>query len=411
MTVLSDLDLLARLVSFDTTSATKRPTRPLGDFVCDYLDHQKIRVERFDCGGDQENLWFETGPRSSGDGAGLLLCGHVDVVPATEPEWTADPFILRVEGDRAIGRGACDMKGFDAIAINLLREAAESGSLETPLGLLLTCNEEIGTVGAGQFATQWAGRPIPRRTVVGEPTSLRAIQGHKGHLGISIVVGGLGGHTGFPDRGVNAIERAMPVLEGLRDLRQSMVEERLEISALFPETPFPVLTVAGIDGGSAINVTPESCVIRVGVRLLPGQSATEFLPRLRSAIEGRGIGVTMMSGDLNSPLPTAAEDECLVIDLNNTPSYAIDATSDFLAEVGALVDVHETHETHEAHEAHEAHKAHGANFGTDAGRLAGLGCESVVFGPGDIGVAHKPDEWMPLDEFARTPDLLRRLIR
>jgi acetylornithine deacetylase len=364
--------------------------------VCDYLDHSKIRIERFDCGGEQENLWLETGPPSDGDGEGLLLCGHVDVVPATEPEWTADPFILRVEGDRAIGRGACDMKGFDAIAINLLREAANAGSLEAPLGLLLTCNEEIGTVGAGQFAAQWAGRPLPRRTIVGEPTSLQPVRGHKGHLGIAIVVGGLGGHTGFPNRGVNAIERAMPVLEGLRDLRQSMVEERLDASDLFPETPFPVLTVAGIEGGSAINVMPESCVIRVGVRLLPGQSAEEFLPRLRSAIEGRGIGVDMRSGDLESPLPMAARDECLVIDLNNTPSYAIDSDAAFLAEVADLVG---------------DHGSHGANFGTDAGRLVGLGCESVVFGPGNIGVAHKPDEWMPLDEFARTPELLRRLIR
>ena len=104
MTSFSDLDLLARLVAFDTTSATRRPTRPLGDFLCDYLDHPAIRVSRFDCGDDQENLWFETGPESTGDGAGLLLCGHVDVVPATEPEWTDDPFVLRTEGDRAIGR-------------------------------------------------------------------------------------------------------------------------------------------------------------------------------------------------------------------------------------------------------------------------------------------------------------------
>ena len=104
----------------------------------------------------------------------------------------------------------------------------------------------------------------------------------------------------------------------------------------------------------------------------------------------------MMSGDLDRPLPIASEHDCLVIDLNNTPSYAIDANADFLAEVANLVD---------------DHGSHGANFGTDAGRLAGLGCESVVFGPGDIGVAHKPDEWMPLDEFARTPELLRLVIR
>ena len=266
MTSLSDLDLMARLVSFDTTSATRRPTRPLGDLVCDYLDHPGIRVSRFDCGDDQENLCFETGPESCGDGAGLLLCGHVDVVPATEPEWTGDPFIVRIEGDRAIGRGVCDMKGFDAVAINLMRERALAGGGSTPLGLLLTCNEEIGTVGAGRFVEQWGDRPLPERTIVGEPTSERVVRGHKGHLSISIQVGGRGCHTGFPDRGVNAIERTIPVLEAIRGLRAEMVEERTGTSDLFPDTPHPVLTVAAIDAGSAINVMPDRSTLRVGAR-------------------------------------------------------------------------------------------------------------------------------------------------
>ncbi len=399
MSVLSDLDLLARLVAFDTTSATKRPTRPLGDFVCDYLDHSKIRIERFDCGDGQENLWFETGPEPTGDGAGLLLCGHVDVVPATEPEWTGDPFTLRIEGDRAIGRGACDMKAFDAIAINVLRAAAEAGGLEAPLAVLLTCNEEIGTIGAGRFAEQWGDRPIPHRTIVGEPTSEQAVQGHKGHLSLSIEVGGRGCHTGFPDRGVNAIERTIPVLQALRDLRASMVEERASSSDLFDATPFPVLTVAAVDAGSAINVMPDRCALRVGARLLPGQSAAAFLPRLAAAIEAAGISVEVREG-LEHPIPTGDEplphDACLITATNDTPAYAIDPTSPFLEEVRTIAgDV----------------DGRGVNYGTDAGRLVPLGCRSVIWGPGDISVAHRPDEWISVEEMTRYRDRLERLVR
>ncbi len=397
MTSLSDLDLLARLVAFDTTSATRRPTRPLGDFLCDYLDHPAIRASRFDCGDDQENLWFETGPESSGDGAGLLLCGHVDVVPATEPEWTADPFTLRIDEDRVIGRGACDMKGFDAIATNLLRERAMQGGGSTPLAVLLTCNEEIGTVGAGLFATQWGDRPLPTRTIVGEPTSGRVIRGHKGHLSISIQVGGRGCHTGFPDRGVNAIERTIPVLAALRDLRASMVEERAATSDLFPETPFPVLTVASLGAGSAINVMPDRSTLRVGARLLPGQSAAEFLPRLAEAIEAKGVPVMLREG-LEHPIPGGdfplAEDACVVTATNDTPSYAIDASSPFLAEVGEVA---------------EEADGGGVNFGTDAGRLVPLGCRSVIWGPGDISVAHRPDEWISISELEDYRGRLERL--
>ena len=399
MTSLTDLELLARLVAFDTTSATRRPTRPLGDFVCGYLDHPGIRAERFDCGDGQENLWFETGPAATGDGTGLLLCGHVDVVPATEPEWTGDPFTLRIEGDRAIGRGACDMKAFDAIAINLLRSAAEAGGLASPLAVLLTCNEEIGTIGAGRFARQWGNRPIPHRTIVGEPTSERAVQGHKGHLSLSIEVGGRGCHTGFPDRGVNAIERTIPVLEALRGLRASMVEERAASSELFEETPFPVLTVAAVDAGSAINVMPDRCVLRVGARLLPGQSAEAFLSRLAAAIETAGVAVQVREG-FEHPIPAGevplAADACLITATNDTPSYAIDPSDPFLAEVRAISnDV----------------DGRGVNFGTDAGRLMPLGCHSVIWGPGDIAVAHRPDEWISIEEMTRYRGRLGRLVR
>ena len=388
MQALNDIDLLSRLVSFDTTSATGQPTRPLGDFVCDYLDLPGVRIERFDCGGGQENIHVAVGPECV-DGEGLMLCGHVDCVPAEEPEWTGDPFTLRCEDDRLIGRGACDMKGFDALAINVLRRRAVANDLKEPLVLLLTCNEEIGTVGAGRFVQQWGDRPIPRRTVVGEPTSLRPIRAHKGHLGMNFAVGGRGGHTGFPESGVNAIELSIPLLQGIRSLREELAGEQTEWSDLFPSAPAPVLTVATINGGSAINIIPESCVLRVGLRLLPGQSSSDFIPRLLDAVPG----VKLADGDRLDEVP---EGEIWVAILNDTPSFGIEADSPFLAEINALV---------------EGTQQIGANYGTDAGRIARLGCTSVVFGPGDIMVAHKPDEWIPRAEFERTPALLETLIR
>ncbi len=371
-----DIDLLARLVGIDTTSC--KPTRPLGDLVVEYLSHPKVRVERFDVGNDQENILFAIGPECR-DGEGLLLCGHVDTVPAEEPEWTSDPFVLTRRGDRVIGRGACDMKGFDALAINLLRECTEQPPRE-PLVLLLTCNEEIGTLGAAAFARDWPrARAMPRRALIGEPTSLRVVRGHKGHLTISIAISGVAAHSGFPHKGVNAIERAGAVIAALAVLRKELMAERTSTSALFPEVPFPVLTTARIRGGSAINVIPERCEIDVGVRLLPGMSCEAFMDRLRSAVQA-----------------VVPRDAATVAQINETPAFATPPDRPLHVELcQSMLQQEEC----------------GVGFGTDAGRLASLGLDCVIWGPGDISNAHRADEWMPLEEFARAAAMLRTLVR
>lgn len=373
---LTDLDLLARLVAIDTTS--RLPTRPLGDFVAEYLAGTPVRVERFDCGDGHENMLLSVGPACRA-GEGLLLCGHVDTVPADEPEWTSDPRRLVVRDDRAVARGACDMKGFDALAINLLREAAERTPAE-PLQLLLTCNEEVGTLGAAAFARAWpAERPLPRRTLVGEPTSMRVVRGHKGHLTILVVVHGVAAHSGFPHKGVNAIERAALAIQAMAVLRKDMCRRRNPESVLFPEVPFPVLTSARVRGGSAINVVPERCEIDVGVRLLPGMDSAPFMEELR-----RTVAAVLPDGAVEVELR------------NETPAFATGADRAWHRELCEL-----------AGQAEEF----GVGFGTDAGRLALLGLEPVIWGPGDISNAHRPDEWMPLDEFARASSLLRSLVR
>lgn len=372
---LSDLDLLARLVAIDTTS--RLPTRPLGDFVVEYLTAPGMRVERFDCGNGQENLLFSVGPECRA-GEGLLLCGHVDTVPADEPEWTSDPRVLTRLDDRVVARGACDMKGFDALAINLLREATDRPPRE-PLQLLLTCNEEVGTLGAAAFAKAWDPvRTLPRRTLVGEPTSMRVVRGHKGHLTIGITVIGVAAHSGFPHKGVNAIERASAVIGALALVRKELTAKRTAESVLFPEVPFPVLTTARIRGGTAINVIPERCEIDVGVRLLPGMDSGPFMEHLRSAVE--------------AVVPNGAVTVTL---RNETPAFATPSDRPLHRELCAMVG-----QTEEC----------GVGFGTDAGRIARLGLDCVIWGPGDISNAHKPNEWMPLDEFERASGMLRSLV-
>ena len=373
---LTDIEVLARLVAVDSTS--RRPTAPIYDAIEEYLDDPRIRRERFAAGAEHENLLISIGPECRA-GEGLLLCGHVDTVPADEPEWTLDPLQLDVREDRLVARGACDMKGFVALAMNLLRERAAQ-PLDQPLQLLLTCNEEIGTLGAAAFARAWPkDRALPRRTLVGEPTSMRVVRGHKGHLSIRVSVLGVAAHSGFPHKGVNSIERAAQIVQALAVLRASMTRVRTPESALFPEVPFPVLTTAKIAGGSAINVIPERCEIDVGVRLLPGMSSEACMASLQSAVA--------------AVVPDGA---ATVTVMNETPPFATPADRPLHRELCALMGQSEEF---------------GVGFGTDAGRLATLGLDCIVWGPGDISNAHKADEWMPISEFARAAEVLRALAR
>src|SRR6202035_5716977 len=183
---LSDAALLARLVAFDSTS--RNSNLPLAEFLCGYLDQPGIRVRRNpSADGDKVNLIFEVGPEpdpglTGSQRPGLVLSGHMDVVPAEEEAWESDPFVLADRGDRWVGRGACDMKGFLALAANLAL-AASGRRLAHPLALLFTYDEEVGTLGARRLVDSCPeARALPASVVIGEPTGLRVVHAHKGHL-------------------------------------------------------------------------------------------------------------------------------------------------------------------------------------------------------------------------------------
>ncbi len=354
--------LLAALVAIDSTS--DRSNLPVIDLLQDRLDAAGARTYRVPMPeGDKANLIALVGPACS-DGRGLTLCGHVDTVPAGEAGWTSDPRVLSARDDRWYARGACDMKGFVAIATAML-ETADTAALRAPLAIVVTCDEEVGSLGAAHLAAHGMPETIPAAMIIGEPTSLQAVRMHKGHLGLRIEVTGVPAHTGSPHLGRNAVEAGGRITAALADLATIFQGESWEHGACFADVPYPVLAVVSVAGGDAINVVPDRCVVTCGLRCLPGQDPAALVARIKETIAAA------------TDLPWA------LVRLGDNPAMltAADAPlhSWLKGHLGQRADL-------------------GVSFGTDGGHLSGPGLDCVVWGPGDIGVAHKCDEFVPVAE-------------
>jgi acetylornithine deacetylase len=373
-------ELLARLAAFESVS--DRPSRPIADFVCGWLEDAGARIERDETDdGAKVNVLARIGPDVGAEPGGIVLSGHLDVVPADEPQWETDPFALVERDGNWHCRGACDMKGFVALSMRLCADLS-SRRLARPLVLLLTADEEVGSLGAQRFVRRLgANARLPRRVVVGEPTSLRVVRMHKGHLKLRVELTGRAAHSGSPHLGRNAIEAAGAVIAGLAAYRAVLESVRTEASAAFADVPYPVLNVARIHGGEAVNVVPDRCVIDVGVRLLPGGASAPVIARVEEIVR-RATGALGVTG--------------AVTVVNDSPPMLLPADAAINRELCALVA-----QTGD----------HGVSYSSDAGVLRrDLGLECVLFGPGSMEVAHQANEFVPIAEVVRAAEIVRRLV-
>jgi acetylornithine deacetylase len=377
MALLSDAELLARLVGFDTTS--RNSNLALADCLCDYLDRPGVRLARNpSADGRKTNLIAWIGPQPAGDRRGLVLSGHMDVVPAEEDGWRSPPFTLTDDGDRWVGRGACDMKGFVALAANLAAEARPE-RWRAPLVLVFTYDEEVGTLGAKRLTESFPeAAALPRSAIIGEPTSLRVARAHKGHFKMRVTFHGVAAHSGYPHLGVNAIEPAGRVTVALARLRRELEAEPAPNRELFPEVPYVPLNVGTIHGGSAINVVPDRCAVELGARPLPGIASEELIERVSRAVR-------------DAAAPFEPEIELL----SDSPAMLLDEGAPIHRYLCGLTG-----------------QSAGASvsFATDAGWLQRLGIDCAIFGPGSIEVAHKPNEHLPKSELAAAREQLQRAI-
>jgi acetylornithine deacetylase len=368
--------LLAELVAIDTTSSGSNLAAIAR--LAEILDRRGVALRRIPSpDGAKANLYARVGPEvDPTTRAGLLLSGHTDCVPAREPEWTVDPFALTDRDDRWFGRGTADMKGFVALAA-AFAAGIDPATLRAPLCLLFTYDEEVGMLGAREVVRQWpSDEALPRSCVIGEPTSLAVVRMHKGHLKLRVALAGKTSHSGTPQHGDNAIEKAAPVVAALAALRRELEAEGPLMADFFPEAPFVPLNIATIAGGVAINVVPDRCVVELGFRPLPGSDVEALRARVERAIRAAAPSAAIELAGYSEPLETG----------ESTPIHR------FLCDlVGQRT-------------------SRGAPFATDGGPLGALALDTVIWGPGSIEVAHRADEWLPKREFHRCAELLPGLV-
>ena len=260
--------ILERLVAFPTVS--RDTNLPLVDWVQDYLGQHGIDSHRVlsPC-GTKAHVYAQVGPDSPG---GVILSGHTDVVPVDGQAWTGDPWTVIERDGKLFGRGTCDMKGFDAMAIAALVKA-RSAPLKRPLQLALSYDEEVGCMAVADLVEAMIASDLPRAdsVIVGEPSMMKVVTGHKGGTGYWVHVEGFEVHSSLQPYGVSAIHEGVRLIQWANDQNDALAAATPSALAAPFDPPFSTLHVGTISGGTAINITAKSCDFMLNVRAVPGE--------------------------------------------------------------------------------------------------------------------------------------------
>ncbi|MFT4977992.1 MAG: acetylornithine deacetylase [Myxococcota bacterium] len=367
---------LARLVSYPTVS--DRPLTALAAYLAERSEALGMTVEVFETSPGKHNVVARAGPEGTD---GLALCGHMDVVPVEGQAWSSDPFTLTARDGALYGRGACDMKGFIAAAVEAVGRLPLD-RLRRELLFIWTHDEEVGGMGSAALAGQLAGRRLPTATWIGEPTGFRVCRFHPGHLAVRIRCTGRAAHSSRPELGLNAIQLAAHAIVALEALADALTHERVDLPGL--ERPWTVMNTGCIHGGAAINIVPEHCDVLVGLRPPPGADSARLLVRIQQTL---------------APLAARARDQ------------GGDIVASHEHELPALLTPADTVLEHLLRPHADRPETVGMPFGTDAGNLTALGAAPLIFGPGSIDVAHRPDEHISIPELHRATDLIAQVAR
>jgi len=378
---LKSLDLLHDLIAFDTTS--RESNLEFIEYVEAYLD--KIGVEYMRVYDDEKrksNLYATLGPQEQ---SGILLSGHTDVVPVDGQNWTSDPFTLCEDEGKLFGRGTADMKAFIAIALAYAPEMLKRG-LTTPIHLAFSYDEEVGHLGAKRLVEIIREMPVkPAMCIVGEPTGMDVIVAHKGKRKTRVHVRGLEAHSSLAPKAVNAIEYAAELIAYIKGMARRIAKEG-PFDDKFDLT-HSTIQVGLIQGGVQLNIVPNSCTFDFELRHLPDDDP---VPRLDEIEAYARETLEPMMHDINQDTGITFED------LGTNYSLNIDPGEDIVALVKRLTGRND----------------HGkVAFGTEAGLfMERAGIPTVVCGPGHIAQAHKPDEFITLEQIAKGEEFMRQLI-
>ncbi|SAK93347.1 acetylornithine deacetylase [Caballeronia hypogeia] len=374
MTLSRSAELLRTLIAFPTISRT--PNLALVEHVADMLGAAGIActLVRNDT-GTCANLFASTGPAQA---PGVMLSGHTDVVPVEGQAWTMPPFEATLRDNRVYGRGAADMKGFVACAVMAMLDASKR-TLRKPLQLALSYDEEIGCVGVRRLIDVLENAPVrPGLCIVGEPTMMQIATGHKGKAAYRAICCGEEGHSALAPNYRNAIHVATDWIAAMRAAQTNLARHGAQDDGY--EVPYSTIHVGTIHGGKALNIVPNECTLEFEIRTLANDHATTILDDIRMHVVNGG----------GTALPDIEE-------VNAYPGLDEQITSDAVRFLEALLPA-------------ETSKRKVA-FGTEGGLFSSrLTVPTLVCGPGDIAVAHKPDEYVALAQLDACDEFLARLI-
>ncbi|NMP27561.1 acetylornithine deacetylase [Rahnella sp. SAP-1] len=379
MNNLGTRELLADLIAFDTVS--RNSNLALMAYIQNYLAGFGISSQLIpDAQGEKANLLAVIGPQ---DRAGIVLSGHTDVVPVDGQQWASDPFCLQEREGRLYGRGTADMKSWLAAVLALVPELVAQ-PLRLPVWLAFSYDEEVGCKGVPTLLTCFDQQPLlPAACIVGEPTEMRPIFGHKGKIAFRCEVTGHATHSAYTPQGVNAIEYAVRIIQQLMALAEKL---KLQQNLAF-DPPFSTLQTGVIRGGEALNIVPASCQFDFEIRTLPGVDARQLVAALQVWCQQQLLPeMQRISADCRitfSPLSHYPG-------LEPSTTTMIDELLSLLAPADALSTV---------------------AFGTEGGLFQQHGIPTLVCGPGAMAQGHKPDEFISLDQLAECEAFLRRLCR
>lgn len=374
----ASVEMIRTLIGFPTVSrdSNLELIHYLRDYLKPYVGDVRLT---YDDERRKANLFATLG---SGQG-GVVLSGHTDVVPVEGQPWDHDPFALVQGNGRLYGRGTADMKSFIACALALVPEIAER-DLRLPLHFAFTYDEEVGCLGVGRLISDMVQAGIqPGSCIVGEPTLMKPVIAHKGKSGYRCLVKGLAGHSAYAPQGVNAVEYAAEAISFLKNMARRH-RDRGPYDHGFDVT-YTTVHTGVVQGGTALNVIPHECTFDFEFRHLPGDDPERLLGEFRDYVR------TTLEPEMRKVHPGAGFS---IEPLSGIPMLETSPESEVVALAQELTGEREFGKV---------------SFGTEASQFQRVGVPTVVCGPGSIEQAHKPNEYVTLEQVAKCEAFLRRL--
>ncbi|GAA5225938.1 acetylornithine deacetylase [Paeniglutamicibacter antarcticus] len=373
---------ITKLIGFDTTS--RDSNLGLIDYVVERLGAVGIESTLIhNAEGNKANM-LATIPAVDGTRTGgIVLSGHTDVVPVDGQDWSSDPFVPEIREGKLYARGTCDMKSFLAVIMTRL-ESIVAAKLAEPLHLAFSYDEEVGCVGAVDLVAAIVEAGLkPRGAIVGEPTSMRVVRGHKSVNVIRVDFRGVAAHSSLTPQGVNAISAAAEFTGFVDSLARGLTQDGPFDEAYI--VPHTTTTVNKIEGGIAVNTIPATCTLHFEFRSIGADDPTELIARFRAEATRIEASMREQHKDVGIDFTVLAQ----APGLDTGPDAAI---VELAAELGGIPSPDK------------------ATYGTEAGLFFNAGIPTVVCGPGDIAQAHAPDEFIELDQIAACETFIDNLI-